>query len=134
MKKYTCPDCGKIFPEGFVPSECPQCGCPSNVFTVSEMASQATKTSPMLESSNDYAAEKFGTTLANIMKVIAYIIITAGVLVGFFGIGYSEGFSLLLIPGGFILSAPFFCMWAWLRLLVNISYRLTRIDNKTKTE
>ncbi len=42
MKVYTCPDCGKKFQEGFVPSECPGCGCPSNQFTVNELESQAT--------------------------------------------------------------------------------------------
>lgn len=135
MKKYTCPDCGKIFEEGSVPSECPNCGCPSNQFSVSELASQATNTSDILESSNDYAAEKLGAVLANIVKVIAYVIIVASVIGGIAGCAFEEdGFPLLIIPGGLFLSVPFFAMWAWLRLLVNISYRLTRIDNKIKAE
>lgn len=134
MKKYTCPDCGKEFQEGFVPSECPNCGCPSNQFKVSEMKTQATNTNSLLESSNDFAAEKLGAVLANIAKVIAYIIIVAGIIAAIALVSDTNGLSLLLIIGGLILSFPFFAVWAWLRLLVNISYRLTRIDNKTKAE
>ena len=135
MKVYTCPDCGMKFNEGFEPSTCPNCGCPSDQFTVSELASQATSTSAMLESSNDFAAEKLGAVLANIVKIIAYVIIIASVIASIVGCIYTEdGLPLLLIPGGLILSVPFFAMWAWLRLLVNISYRLTRIDNKTKAK
>ena len=40
MKKYTCPDCGKEFQEGFVPSTCPNCGCPSSAFQYEEMESK----------------------------------------------------------------------------------------------
>lgn len=134
MKKYTCPDCGKEFQEGFVPSECPNCGCPSDQFKISEMKTQATNTNSLLESSNDFAAEKLGAVLANIAKVIAYIIIVAGIIAAIAFVSETNGLSLLLILGGLILSFPFFAVWAWLRLLVNISYRLTRIDNKTKAE
>lgn len=72
MKVYTCPDCGKKFQEGFVPSECPGCGCPSNVFTVSELASQATNTSPSLEKS-----------LSKYIRVVGILMLTF-VIIGFF--------------------------------------------------
>ena len=32
MKKFTCPDCGKVFQEDSVPNECSNCGCPSSKF------------------------------------------------------------------------------------------------------
>ena len=98
------------------------------------MKTQATNTNSLLESSNDFAAEKLGAVLANIAKVIAYIIIVAGIIAAIAFVSETNGLSLLLILGGLILSFPFFAVWAWLRLLVNISYRLTRIDNKTKAE
>jgi len=134
MKKYTCPDCGKIFEEGSVPSECPNCGCPSNQFSVSELASQATNISPSLESSNDFGAEHTVNGLA-VLSLAIGIIAGIGALIGciyFFSSGGFEGellgplcliFGLLFIILG-ILS------WAFLKLLVNISYRLTRLDNK----
>lgn len=135
MKKYTCPDCGKEFQEGFVPSECPNCGCPSNQFKVSEMKTQATNTNSLLEASNDYAAEKLGAVLAKIAKVIAIIFAFGSVIVGFIGcISEESALPLLIIPGGLLISLLFLTIWAWLALMVNISYRLTRIDNKTKAE
>ena len=135
MKKYTCPDCGNEFQEGFVPSSCPNCGCPSDQFKVSEMKTQVTNTNSLLESSNDFAAEKLGAVLANIAKVIAIIIAIGSVLVGFIGcISDESALPLLIIPGGLIIALLFITIWAWLRLMVNISYRLTRIDNKTKAE
>jgi predicted nucleic acid-binding Zn-ribbon protein len=33
MKIYVCSDCGSEFQEGFIPAECPNCGCPSDFFT-----------------------------------------------------------------------------------------------------
>ena len=134
MKVYTCPDCGKKFQEGFVPSECPGCGCPSNQFTVSELASKATNISPSLESSNDFGAEHTVNGLA-VLSLAIGIIAGIGALIGgiyFFSHGGFEGellgplcliFGLLFIILGIL-------AWAFLKLLVNISYRLTRLDNK----
>ena len=39
MKKYTCPDCGKVFLNR-KPKACPQCGCVSENFIVSELVVQ----------------------------------------------------------------------------------------------
>lgn len=138
MKKYVCPDCGSNFEEGSVPPTCTNCGCPSDQFklrgTGIEIESVATNASSLLESSNDFSAEKFGAVLANIGKVIGYIIMIGSFIAGIvYAANSHEGWIIFLIifGGGLALGFLFLCMWAWLRLLVNISYRLTRIDNKT---
>ena len=37
MKIFTCPDCGKEFEEGSVPSACPNCACPMDHFKSREI-------------------------------------------------------------------------------------------------
>lgn len=141
MKKYVCPDCGSKFEEGFVPSTCTNCGCPSDQFKEQEISTEIAHTtanvSALLESSNDFAAEKLGAILANIVKVVGFIFIIGGLIAGIImGANMYDGWiAFLAIFGGGLLIGFFFILgWAWLRLLVNISYRLTRIDNKTKAE
>ena len=150
MKKYTtCPDCGQIFEGDEVPAECPNCGCTSEFFAevtekeleevgISHTTSDLSQNiSTLLESSNDFAVEKFGAILANIVKVVGYIIMIGSFIVGivYAANSYDGGIIFLIIfGGGLVLGFLFLCMWAWLALMVNISYRLTRIDNKTKAE
>lgn len=42
MIVYTCPDCGRKFEEGFVPSECSNCGCPSSYFVQKKKSDRST--------------------------------------------------------------------------------------------
>lgn len=150
MKKHTtCPDCGKIFEGSEVPAECPNCGCSSEFFAevtekeleevgISHTTSDLSQNiSTLLESSNDYAAEKLGAILADITKAIGYIIMIGSFIAGLvYAANSYDGWIIFLIifGGGLLLGFLFLCAWAWLRLLVNISYRLTRIDNKTKAK
>ena len=146
MKKYTCPDCGQIFEGDEVPAECPNCGCTSEFFAeVTEKELEevgidhktpglSSNISPSLESSNDFGAEHTVNGLAGLNLAIG-IIVGIGALICsiyFFIDGDIAGdllgplcliFGLLFIILG-ILS------WAFLKLMVNISYRLTRLDNK----
>lgn len=135
MKTYKCPDCGQKFQEGSIPSVCSNCGCPSGQFLLDETESLSTNVSSLLESSNDFAAEKFGVVLANIVKVIGYIVMLGSVIAGVISIAQGSSWDvelgILIIVIGLVVSLILFCISAWLRICVNMSYRLTRIDNKT---
>jgi hypothetical protein len=135
MKKYVCPDCGKTFEEGNVPASCPGCGCPSSEFQEHKEPSMDKNISPALESSNDFGAEHTANALAGITLVIGIIIGLIGLIAGFSlltlqGGGESMLFGILCIVFGLVFFLVFLISWAFIKLLVNISYRLTRLDNK----
>ena len=70
MFVYTCPDCGQEFQEGFVPSECSNCGCPSTYFTQKEKKER-----------------EMTTVLNKNINIKTLIIVVSICLVG--GLGYS---------------------------------------------
>jgi len=136
MKEYICPICQETFLEGSVPEKCPKCGCDKDVFNVidGEMSGEelAENISESLESSNNYGAEH---TVNGLAEIIFWIGAILGVT------GFIAGIACLVNDGGgvlaaFLISIGLSCFlltliaWAFLRLLVNISYRTTRIDNK----
>lgn len=133
---YICPDCGAKFQEGFVPNECTQCGCPSSAFTCqdAETFSVDENVSPNLESSNNFAAEHVINGLAEVNKWVGVLVGGAGIVLGFILLaddGFGDGvIATILIIFGLLFFLISILFWALLKLLVNISYRLTRLDNK----
>ena len=135
MKRYCCPDCGKVFEENSVPSSCPNCGCPSSEFKEQTETPMDKNISPSLESSNNFGAE-------HIVNGLASLNLTIGIIVGIVGItaaivfwtGDNAAVDGLIGVLCFIFGLLFFliCLvaWAFIKLLVNISYRVTRLDNK----
>lgn len=93
------------------------------------------KKSAILERSRSFAAEHSVNTLATIILVIGIIV---GGILFFLGIGaaievshdryamFNYGYVLMFI--GFLIFFVHLIAWALLRLQVNISYRLTKID------
>lgn len=140
MKLYVCPDCGKKFQEGLVPSTCLNCGCPSSAFKEQTETLMDENISPSLESANNFAAEHTVNGLAGLNLTIGIIVGIVGVIAAivFWGKATGDvGFTQIYMLVGvlcFIFSMLFFLLslsaWAFLKLLVNISYRLTRLDNK----
>lgn len=142
MKTYSCPDCGKTFEEGQVPAACPNCGCPSSLFAIKVTNAQALQAnvSPSLESSNNFGAEHTANGLAEVIKIVCVFIGIVGGIVAivFFSKAANGEFlqeldvmigALSLIFGLIILLIGLISS-AFIKLLVNISYRLTRLDNK----
>ena len=136
MKLYICPDCGAKFQEGFVPNECTRCGCPSSAFTCqdAETFSVDENVSPDLESSKNLAAEHTVNALAGVNLGIGILLGLGGVIAGIYFLA-SSGFmgdmtGTLCIIFGLLFFLMAILTWAFLKLLVNISYRLTRLDNK----
>lgn len=82
-----------------------------------------------VESSNKFVAEK-------VINVITTIILVIGIVAGFVGVfrflfsnaGWEDFVSCLIC----LLSCLLY--WALMRLVINISYRLTKIDNKIKND
>lgn len=140
MKRYCCPDCGKVFEENSVPSSCPNCGCPSSAFKEQTETLMDGNISPSLESTNNFAAEHTVNGLAGLNLTIGIIVGIVGLIAAivFWGKATGDvGFTQIYMLVGvlcFIFSMLFFLLslsaWAFLKLLVNISYRLTRLDNK----
>ena len=133
MKKYVCPDCGKTFEEGNVPASCPGCGCPSSEFQEHKEPSMDKNISPALESSNDFSAEHTANGLAEIILVIGFFVGIIGLIAGLLLISKMEVSTLLgilIIVGSLLFFLICFISRAFIKLLVNISYRLTRLDNK----
>lgn len=133
MKKYVCPDCGKTFEEGNVPASCPGCGCPSSEFQEHKEPSMDKNISPALESSNDFGAEHTANGLAVINLVVGIIVGIIGLFAGFslMSQGNFEAIGgILCIIFGLLFLLLGILSWAFIKLLVNISYRLTRLDNK----
>lgn len=133
MKQYVCPDCGKTFYQGYVPASCPSCGCPSSAFQEHQKPSMNRNISPSLESSNDFGAEHTANGLAVINLVVGIIVGIIGLFAGFLlmSLGNFEAIGgILCIIFGLLFLLLGILSWAFIKLLVNISYRLTRLDNK----
>lgn len=103
-----------------------------------QFSNLSTNQSPSLESSNNFHAEHVVNGLATINLWIGIIIGVAAVIAGIV-IWAAWGFEGEIV-GPIVLGAGvifFFCslvFWAVLKLLVNISYRLTRLDNKANPQ
>ena len=101
MKKYTCPDCGKVFLNRR-PKSCPQCGCVSENFVVSELqvdmgsaqetVSQATQPiqqqfiQPAAQPQTQYVVQPVTTqvSLEGFMNFLSVIILLAGIALGLY--------------------------------------------------
>ena len=140
MKEYFCPICQRSFQEGSVPEKCPDCGCDKELFNeVSEMSKEELidNVSESLESSNNYSAEHTANSLAEITFIVGVIVGLIGVIGGIATCAGTDNGELVGIPCiMFGLLFFFLCLisWAFIKLQVNISYRLTRIDNKLNPE
>ena len=88
-----------------------------------------------LEKSNNYAAEHVANGLASLTRAIGIIVGIIGLIAGivmFIG-GYGDNLiGALCIIFGLIFFLIGLVSWAFIKLMVNMSYRLTRIDNKLK--
>jgi len=140
MKEYFCPICQKSFQEDSVPEKCPNCGCDRALFNeVSEMSKEELidNVSESLEASNSYSAEHTANSIAEITFIIGVIVGLIGLIGGIVIMAKGENASIFGIPC-ILLGLLFFiiCLisWAFIKLQVNISYRLTRIDNKLNPE
>ena len=129
--KLVCPECGQEVTSNL--NDCPNCGCPKEDLKVVDAT---TNISPALETSNNFNAEHVVNTVAKgiltgsiavaVIGLIAAIIVFADG-----GMGAEMAGTMLIVIGLLILFLGII-NWAVLKLLVNISYRLTRIDNKQK--
>lgn len=96
MKKYTCPDCGKVFLNR-KPKACPQCGCVSENFIVSELvvqeegAAQPQVTQPVQQPQYQQQpyqpqyqpqAAPVEVSLEGIVKFLSVLILLAGLAFG----------------------------------------------------
>ena len=135
MKIFTCPDCGKEFQGESAPIICPNCACPSDHFKVRSLSSNV---SPSLESSNDFGAEHVVNGLAIVNLGLGVIIGLGGIITGIVilvdGSFGTEIFGIILLIVGPLIFLVCLIFWAVLKLLVNISYRLTRLDNKSNPQ
>lgn len=127
--EFVCPDCGLKLENNL--ADCPMCGCPKDDLKLIDHS--AVKS---LESSNDFSAEIFVNTLANINLFVGVLVGIAGLIAGIVVLSEGRygaepiGISLIVVGLIFLLFSLVF--WALLKLLVNISYRLTKLDNKQK--
>ena len=127
--KFVCPDCGRKVSHNL--NDCPNCGCPKEQFGAISLSNNV---SPALESSNNFNAEHVVNSVAKGVLTGSIFIAIAGVIAAIIvfsdgGLG-SEMAGIMLIVIGLLILFLGIINWAVLRLLVNISYRLTRIDNK----
>lgn len=142
MKEYICPVCQKSFSEDSVPETCPKCGCEKELFNViGEMSEEEEElrenVSKALEASNNYGAEHTANALAEITFIAGIIVGIIGVIAGLVMLGKDSNASLLGIPCimfGLLFFLLCLISWAFIKLQVNISYRLTRIDNKLESK
>ena len=92
--------------------------------------------STSLEKSNNYEAEHVANGLASLTRAIGIIVGIIGLIAGIvmFNIGgFGDGLiGALCIIFGLIFFLIGLVSWAFIKLMVNMSYRLTRIDNKLK--
>ena len=140
MTEYICPICQKSFQAGSVPDKCPDCGCDKSLFNeISEMSKEelVDNISESLESSNNYSAEHTANGLAEITFIVGVVVGLIGVIGGIaacVGTDNGELFGVPCIMFGLLFFFLCLISWAFIKLLVNISYRLTRIDNKLNPE
>lgn len=128
--KFVCPECGQGLIHNL--NDCPICGCPKEHL---KSVDYSTRTSPTLESSNNFHAEL-------IVNSLATVVLSLGIVLGFFALlggiyaiveaPMGEAIGAMIIVMGFLLFLICLIAWAVIRLLVNVSYRLTKIDNKQK--
>lgn len=149
MKTYICPDCGKTFESDTLPTACPDCGCPFNLFKAQnnpisspnatmQFSNLSANLSPSLESGNNFHAEHVINGLATVGLwagiIIGVAAVIAGIVIWATWEWEGEMIGPIVLGAGVIF---FFCslvFWAVLKLLVNISYRLTRLDNKANPQ
>ena len=123
---YVCLDCGQEMENN--QNDCPNCGCPKE-----HLKSVEPNISPSLESSDDFSAEHTVNAIAKINLVFS-IIIFVGCIFGAI-IAYEDledMIAVILLIVGVVFLIVGIISWAVLMLIVNISYRLTRIDYKQK--
>ena len=87
-----------------------------------------------LEKSNNYAAEHVANGLASLTRAIGIIVGMIGLIAGIVMFSsYGDGLiGTLCIIVGLIFFLIGLVSWAFIKLMANMSYRLTRIDNKLK--
>jgi membrane-bound ClpP family serine protease len=87
-----------------------------------------------LEKSNNYAAEHVANGLASLTRAIGIIVGIIGLMAGIVMFSsFGDGLiGALCIIFGLIFFLICLVSWAFIKLMVNMSYRLTRIDNKLK--
>lgn len=135
LKYVTCPDCGTSIPANV--DICPNCGAPQKTYNHRRTALDK-NISPDLEKSNDFNAEHVVNAVAKIGLIVGIIIGVVGVIGGI--VLCSDGSEIGIIYGiisivvGILMFLIGLLSWATLRLFVNMSYRLTRIDNKMQPE
>ena len=132
-----CPKCGSVLPSPEA-KFCPNCGYPSTALpdrvTANNKSTKRLNVSPKLESSNNFNAE-------HVINAFAIVNLCVGILIGIIGLivgitlitegGFGmETPGILCIVGGLLFFFISILFWALLKLLVNMSYRLTRLDNK----
>lgn len=131
MKEYICPICQKEFVEGSVPEQCPECGCDKDLFNVIDDSELKENVSESLESTNGFSAEHTANTIAEVIAIIGVIIGIIGVIGGIVLIANDNGISgFFSIIGGISLFILYAMNWAVIKMMTNVSYRLTRLDNK----
>lgn len=137
MKEYFCPICQKSFQECSVPEKCPECGCERALFnevTVMSREELADNVDDSLESSNSYSAENTANGLAEITFIVGIIVGLIGLIGGFVLMAeegsYGGALGIPCIMFGLLFFLLCLIFWAFIKLFVNISYRLTRIDSK----
>lgn len=84
-----------------------------------------------LESSNDFAAEKVSNGVAKFTLWFGIIVCVISIIVAF-AIGGSAGWGVFAT--GVLIFIFNLITWSLIRMITNISYRLTRIDNKLKEQ
>ncbi|MBR1808222.1 MAG: zinc-ribbon domain-containing protein [Paludibacteraceae bacterium] len=136
IKDIICPDCGSAIPSNS--TVCPNCGAPiksavTNTTLITNN-SLATNIAPSLESSNNFAAELTGNAIATLSLWIGIIVGGIFVLIGiYFLISDTFGretIAAVLFSFGFLIFILCLIAYTAIRLVVNVSYRLTRLDNK----
>ena len=85
-----------------------------------------------LEKSNNYAAEHVANGLASLTRAIGIIVGIIGLIAGIVLMSNNAFIGTLCIIVGLIFFLICLVSWAFIKLMVNVSYRLTRIDNKLK--
>ena len=101
----------------------------------SNLTGKLSNISPFLEESNNFNAEHAVNGLAIVSLGIGIGVGILGLIVGLWILS-SSVFAGGMIAALVIIAGLLFCFlaiffWAGLKLLVNISYRLTRLDNKS---
>lgn len=84
-----------------------------------------------LESSNNFAAEKIANGVATFTLWFGVLMCIISIFVAF-SVGGGMGWSIF--ASGVLIFIVNLIAWSVIRMITNISYRLTRIDNKLKEQ